>query len=109
VLWLALTRKRTPADDGGVFDTGLAALDLQQWPGPVIRFLRGEISADDLAAAAADPDPDIAGKQDCEASFYRGAVAGDAAEAKLQYQHAVAVCSPDNLEYHAAQAALGAQ
>jgi len=111
VLWLALTEKRKPVEDGGALDQGLAALDLEQWPGPVIRFIRGEIAAQDLAAAAAaDPDPQAAKKRDCEASFYSGAlarIAGDAATAKTQLEHAGSVCSQENLEYHAAKAELG--
>ncbi len=109
VLWLALTEKRHPGDDGGVLETGLAALDPYQWPGPVVRFIRGEISAEDLASQAADPDPTTAKKQDCEASFYSGALAritGDAASAKASLEHARDVCSPENIEYHAAQAQL---
>ena len=104
VLWLALTEKRTPGDDGGALETGLAALDLQQWPGPLIRFVRGEISAEDIAAAVAG-DP----KQDCEASFYSGAaarLAGDEPAAKTQFEHARAGCPRDNLEFHAAEAEL---
>jgi hypothetical protein len=87
----------------------LAALDLQQWPGPVIRFIRGEVSAEDLTAAAADPDPETAKKQDCEAGFYQGElarIAGDGNTANARFEHARHVCSPDNLEYHAAGAEL---
>lgn len=112
VLWLALTERRRPVEDGGALQSGLAALDLEQWPGPAIRFVRGEISAEDLAAAAANPDPDVTRKQDCEASFYSGAaarIAGDAATAEALFDHARNVCSPDNIEYHAAEAALAAQ
>jgi lipoprotein NlpI len=109
VLWLALTQKRHATDDSGAMDAGLAALDLEQWPGPVVRFVRGEISAADLAAVADNPDPKTAGKQDCEASFYSGAVAriaGDENTAKARLEHAVSVCSSDNIESHAAQALL---
>lgn len=112
VLWLALTQKRHPTDDGGALDAGLAALDLEQWPGPVVRFVRGEISAADLATAAGDPDPKTAGKQDCEVSFYSGAlalIAGDATTSKAGLEHAVSVCSSDNIEFHAAQALLAAE
>jgi lipoprotein NlpI len=107
VLWLALAQKRHPVDDGGTLDSGLASLDLQQWPGPLVRFVRGEISADDLSTAASDPDPKTAGKQDCEVSFYAAAlarIAGDAAAAKTGFEHALRVCSPENIEYHAAAA-----
>jgi lipoprotein NlpI len=112
VLWLALTERRGAVEDGGVLDSGLSALDLTQWPGPVVRFVRGEMSSEELATAAADPDPETARKQDCEASFYSGAlaqIAGDQASATARYQHALSVCSPDNIEYHAAQAALAVQ
>jgi lipoprotein NlpI len=107
VLWLALAQKQHPSDDGGALESGLAALNPEQWPGPLVRFVRGEISAEDLAAAARDADPKIAGKQDCEVSFYSAAVAriaGDPAAAKAGLAHALAVCSPENIEYHAAAA-----
>ena len=106
VLWLALTDRRRAVADDGTLQSGLAALDLEQWPGPVIRFVQGEISADDLAAAAASPDPETAQKQDCEASFYGGAIADDGATARAQIEHARSVCSPDNIEYHAAEGML---
>jgi lipoprotein NlpI len=112
VLWLALTEKRHPIDDGGALDSGMAALNLEQWPGPLVRFVRGEISSADLAAAAGDPDPDTAAKQECEVSFYSAALArivGEAATAKAGLEHARGICSPDNIEYHAAEAALAAQ
>jgi lipoprotein NlpI len=105
VLWLALTEKRHPGADGGVLESGVAALDAYQWPAPIVHYLRGEISAEDLATQAADPDPETARKQDCEASFYSGAlarIAGDEASAKPRLGHARSVCSPDNLEFHAA-------
>jgi lipoprotein NlpI len=112
VLWLALTEKRHPGDAGGILESGAAALDPYQWPGPVVRFVRGEISIEELAGQAADPDPETARKQDCEASFYVGAlarVAGDEAAARTRFEHAREVCSPENIEYHAALAALSAQ
>jgi lipoprotein NlpI len=112
VLWLALTQKRHPVDDGGVLDAGLAALDLQQWPGPLVRFVRGELSSDDLAAAATDPDPKAAEKQDCEVRFYSAAVAliaGDQGAARSGLEQALSTCSPDNIEYHAAQALRAAE
>ena len=110
VLWLALAQKRHPVDDGGTLASGLAALDLEQWPGPLVRFVRGEISAADLATAASDPDPKTAANQDCELNFYSAAVAaigGDPAAAKAGLDHALRVCSPDNIEYHAARALAG--
>ncbi|WP_395023211.1 hypothetical protein [Dongia sp.] len=112
VLWLALTQRHQPVDDGGALETGLAALDLQQWPGPVVRFVRGEISAAELGAAAADPDPQTAGKQNCEVTFYTAALArisGDPAAASTGLEQALSLCSPDNIEFHAAQALLATE
>lgn len=112
VLWLALAERRGHVEDDGVLESGLAALDLQQWPGPILRFLQGEISIDDLSTAVADVDPESAKKQDCEASFYSGAlarIAGDDTTAKDRFEHARDTCSPDNIEYHAAEAELAAE
>jgi lipoprotein NlpI len=99
VLWLALTQKREPVEDGGALESGLAALDLQQWPGPLVRLVRGEISADDLRAAAKDPDPQTAGKQGCEVTFYSAVlarIAGDPA-AREGLAQARSLCSLDNI------------
>ncbi|GAB2178681.1 tetratricopeptide repeat protein [Dongia sp. agr-C8] len=112
VLWLALSQKRHPIDDGGALDYGLAALDLQQWPGPLLRFVRGEISATELSAAAADPDPQTARRQNCEVTFYSAALArisGNPAAARAGLEQARDLCSADNIEFHAAQALVGAE
>jgi lipoprotein NlpI len=109
VLWLALTQKRHAVNDDGALDSGLAVLNLEQWPGPLVRFVRGEISVDDLTAAADDPDPDTARKQECEVGFYSAAlaqIAGDQGAAKSGLEHALRLCSPDNIEYHAASALI---
>jgi lipoprotein NlpI len=109
VLWLALTEKRHPGDDGGVLESALATLDSYQWPGPAVRFVRGEISAEELAGQAVDADPETAKKQECEVGFYTGMLArivDDEASAKRELEHALSVCSPENIEYHAARAAL---
>ena len=109
VLWLTLAGLRSRQDPGQDLADGAAVLDPAAWPAPVLAFVQGKMTEQDLASAAADPDPATAVRQDCEAAFYSGEAArivGDAAAARTRLQHARDVCSPDNLEYRAAVAEL---
>lgn len=45
-------------------------LDMTVWPAPVVRLFLGDLTADAVLAAAADPKPEIMQGQVCEANFY---------------------------------------
>jgi lipoprotein NlpI len=103
LLWMKLAVLRSHRDDGGRLKTGTAALDLAQWPGPILRFLDGEITAPDLASAAGDPDANPG--QACEAAFYPGVaalIAGKSDDAKTGLTRAKATCADASVEYAAA-------
>ncbi|MES1150542.1 MAG: tetratricopeptide repeat protein, partial [Dongia sp.] len=107
LLWMKLAVLRSHRDDGGRLATGAAALALAQWPGPILRFLNGEISAADLTSAAGDPlaNPE----QACEAAFYSGifaTIGGKAEEAKTDLTQAKAACADGSVESAAASIAL---
>jgi tetratricopeptide (TPR) repeat protein len=110
VLWLYLARQRDRKGGAEELDVQAKALDLAQWPGPIIRYYQGLISAEALLKAAADPDPKTANGRDCEAVFYIGEtdlIAGRAVEAKTRFQHALDICPSEFVVTGAARAELG--
>jgi lipoprotein NlpI len=107
LLWMKLAVLRSHRDDGGRLATGAAALDLGQWPGPVLGFLNGDISATDFAKAAGNPG--LNPNQACEAAFYPGIaalIAGKKDEAKADLTQAKATCADASIESAAAVIAL---
>jgi lipoprotein NlpI len=88
-----------------------AAVDATAWPAPVLRFVRGELDAAGLTAAAADPDPARNRGQLCEANFYSGELAllqARKAEATPLLEAAASDCPPSFIEWDAANAELKA-
>lgn len=93
LIWLKLALQRSPRDVGDRLQTGAAALDLGRWPGPILRFLEGGVSRDELAAA--DP------SGGCESAFYPGVaalVAGRSEAAKADLTQAKTACADSSLE-----------
>jgi len=110
VLWLYLARQRDHKGGAEELDVQAKALDLAEWPGPIVRYYQGLISAEALLKAAVDPDPKTANSQDCEAAFYIGEIdliAGRTAEADIRFQYALDICPSGFLVIGAAQAELG--
>jgi tetratricopeptide (TPR) repeat protein len=52
-----------------------ARLDMTAWPAPVLRLYMGQMTAEAILAAAADPDPQTRRGRLCEANFYTGELA----------------------------------
>jgi lipoprotein NlpI len=107
LLWMKLAVLRSHRDDGGRLAAGATAVDLTQWPGPILKFLNGDISTADLTAAAGDPlaNPE----QVCESVFYTGVFAmigGKAEEAKSGLTQAKSICADGSVESAAASIAL---
>jgi lipoprotein NlpI len=111
VLWLAMTQRRAGKSDDDVLRVQAKALDLQKWPGPVVRLYLGEISQDALrAVAAADPDPVNAKLHSCGAAFYIAEldlVSGQAEAAKTGFQHVIDECPKRHVGIRVAKAELG--
>jgi len=71
-LWLYLVRGRNGKIDASSLDAYGGRDDAENWPVPLGRFYRGEISEDAVRKAAASSDPEIERGQRCEADFYIG-------------------------------------
>src|SRR5581483_9047816 len=103
LLWMKLAVLRSHRDDGGWLAKGTAALDLGEWPGPIMTYLDVKLSAADLAAAAGDPAANPS--EACEAAFYPGIaamIAGKAEEAKADLGKAKDNCGDGSVESAAA-------
>ena len=109
LLWLHLARTRLGQDDSKELIKRSAKADLLKWPGPVLRFYLGRITADQMIAATAGSEINADKDRLCEANFFAGEDAllhlHDTA-AKLLLQNALDVCPLKNLHYDAAAAEL---
>src|ERR1700741_1656727 len=95
VLWLHLSRKRLGEEDAKDLAQRAAKLDLTQWPAPVLKFYLSRMTADQLLAAAANPDSEKDKGQHCEAHFYVGEDAllqQDRVRAIAEFQTARDIC-----------------
>jgi lipoprotein NlpI len=109
-LWLYLAQRHQGKDGKADLEHGAESIDLKTWPGPVIEFYRGKISADDVLAAARAGDEKTQRDQRCEADFYLGehaVLAGDKDEARRLLSEAVSNCDRRFIEYAGAKAELG--
>jgi len=66
---LHLARKRQGEDDGADFAQRATKLDSTNWPGLGVKFYLGQVTAEQLLAAAADPDAKKDKEQRCDANF----------------------------------------
>jgi lipoprotein NlpI len=71
-LWLSVARMKAGiADTDKVSLTNNAmTLDLNQWPGPVVKFMMGQAKREEVAAAANQGDPAKTAERVCDADFY---------------------------------------
>ena len=75
VAWLHLAQRRAGKDDRHALAKNAAAVDLKEWPGPVVAFYLGKLTDKQLLAAAAHPNADIQTDRQCQANFYIGQAA----------------------------------
>jgi lipoprotein NlpI len=79
------------------------------WPSQIGRFLAGQITEQELLAAAEDTDSKKDHEQKCEAYFYIGSrhlIAGDKARAEDLFEKCVATGIQNFSEYQCAKAEL---
>jgi lipoprotein NlpI len=95
-IWIYMLEAR---DDNAKATAGFARrvkeIDSKVWPYPVASFYLGQMSVEQLDAAAADND------QKCEAHFYVGEwhlLKGDVASARKRFEQASAGCPPSFIE-----------
>jgi hypothetical protein len=83
--------------------------DLARWTGPVLEFYLGRVTADQMMAAAADPDVGTEQRHLCEANFFAGEDAllhSQYSIARSHLEKAVNGCPLKNLHRDAAAAEL---
>lgn len=88
----------------------MSRLDMTRWPAPLVRLLVGEISIEEMFAAADDANAAIKKGQICEANFYSAELAlqrNDNDEASRLLKLAVADCPKSFVEYSSAKTELG--
>jgi tetratricopeptide (TPR) repeat protein len=106
-LWLDIVNKRSNLPSGLAEAT--TQIDMTKWPAPIIRLYLGQLTPEDLLAAANDPDAKTKNGQVCEANFYSGELAlqrGDKAEATRLFRQAGEDCPKSFVEYEGATAEL---
>ena len=108
-LWLYLAQAHVHQDGGSALADRSQSLDLSQWPGPIIQYYLGTVSAADVFAAAKQGDPAYLADQACEAHFYVGElnlVSGRAAQAQPDLAQAADTCPKSSAERDAARIEL---
>jgi lipoprotein NlpI len=107
VIWLDLAERRN--HEPSHLAQNLSQIDKKAWPTPVIRFLLGELTAEQTIAAAADKNPQTQKGQICEAHLYIGEYAllkGSKDEAIRLFRLAASECPHPFVEWAAANAEL---
>ncbi|MEA2778862.1 MAG: hypothetical protein QOK29_406 [Rhodospirillaceae bacterium] len=109
LLWLHLAQARA----GQAADAALAqaahGLDLSKWPGPIVRFYLGKLSAEQVRAEARTKDAKAQIVHECDMSFYLGeakVLQGAREEAKRLLGDALARCPKGWAEHDGALADL---
>lgn len=109
ILWQHLATSRNAKADGEVFAARAERLDLDVWPGPVMRLFLGEVSVDEMLDYDFDADPKRARQQQCELFFYLGQyhlLAGDEDAAAEAFQKAIESGIPGFTEFRGAEREL---
>jgi lipoprotein NlpI len=108
VLWLALAQARA----GLAYKTDLAQnagkLELDKWPGPLVKLFLDQMAMRDVVEAAAADRATLKNHM-CEADFYNGEwnlLKGDAGAARPLLQSAMDNCPHEFIEHDAARAEL---
>jgi lipoprotein NlpI len=110
-IWLALARAKAHLSDTDDISlkANSATIDMDRWPGPVIRFLLDEAPAASVAPAAQAGDPSRLKERTCDADFYvaeSDLAHGDAARAKPLLMRAADNCPFASFERMGATAEL---
>jgi tetratricopeptide (TPR) repeat protein len=98
-LWRYAAHVRARRDAKGALAKEIGNENLYEWPGPVAKFLLGQITAGELEVAAESDENAKRANGKCLASFFVGMDAvrrGDKQRAKEQFQLAQARCSTVN-------------
>lgn len=110
-LWEYLSARRGGAEGRKVLAARAKAIDLEKWPGVVVRFYLGQVKAKQVLAAAQSEDAQKQKEQLCEARFYLGEDAllrGERATATKYFRQTLDEGVPSFVEVHAARNELRA-
>jgi len=95
LLWRYAAQVRARRDARGALVRDVGAESLNEWPGPILRFLMGKGTAGELEVAAESDDGAKRANGKCPAAFFIGMDAvrrGDKQRAREQFQLAQARC-----------------
>ena len=111
VLWLALARSKggVPDTDGLALAKNAMKLDLNQWPGTVVKYYMGQAKREDVVAAANQGDPARLSERVCDADFYvaeQDLIHNNPVGAKAGFQRAAEKCPFASFERMGATAEL---
>ena len=110
VVWLHVAKMRQGQDDAAQFATNSARVDPATWPGPVIAFFDGKLTADQLVAGTTSAEERLRSDQRCGSEFFAGQVAmwkKQPEEARKRFEATRATCSKRYTEHATAVAELG--
>lgn len=108
-IWLSLSRSRRGLDGNAALEAGLAKLKDGEWPAPILSFLSGRLSQEELTVAMASTDDKKRKSRECEGRFFIAArliTEGQSSAARPLLEKARQECPPDYVEYEAALAEL---
>jgi lipoprotein NlpI len=121
VLWLHLARLKAGTPDTGPRSLANNALTLDvtrnqdgtpglaRWPGPMVKYMQGTGTREEVAAAAQQGDPARLAERVCDVDFYFAEldlIRNDAAAAKTQFERAAEKCPFASFERMGATAEL---
>ena len=109
VVWHHVAKVRAGQHDASAPVANAAQVDSATWPGPVLAFFAGRMTADQLVAWTANAEERLRSDQHCGAQFFTGQVAmaqKRAAEARKRFEATRASCSKRYTEHLAAVADL---
>ena len=105
LLWLHIANRRLGKNDTTDFAQRAAREDQLKWPAPIIRLYNGELTEEQVVAAAADSDAEKQKGQLCEVHFYAAEYAlfhGDLATGLRRLDTAKEVCPRAFTEFQGA-------
>jgi lipoprotein NlpI len=69
-LWLHIVRARIEQDDGAELKANASRLNLEAWPGPIVRYYLGLAPEGEVLGGVNAGDDDTQREHGCEASFF---------------------------------------
>lgn len=109
MIWRYLARARSGEDAREALARNASAVNMQEWPGPLIAFLLGEGTLQQTVKATQDVDFEKQVTKTCEAAYYVGQqflVQARPEQARRWFGTAVVTCTPPLVEFAGARAAL---